>query len=358
MTGPLGIIAEITHRCPLHCIYCSNPLELSARQTELPTESWIRLFQQAGELGVLQVYLTGGEPLARNDLTELVRAAREAKLYVNLITSGIGLNPQRMRELVEAGLDHVQLSFQDSEAAPADAIAGTRAHALKLKIAEEIRKHPVAFTANIVVHRDNLQRLPQMIAMAEELGASKLEIAHVQYYGWALRNREHLLPTREQVDESARVIESAQQRLAGKMRIEFVLPDYYAKYPKACMGGWGQKMMLINPAGKALPCHAAEVIPSLEFPNVKDQPLRWIWEQSPAFNRFRGESWMQEPCKSCDRRTLDFGGCRCQALLLVDDANATDPVCVLSPHKQRILSLLPTAQPEAEPAYRSQEVQT
>src|SRR5437588_2107956 len=349
MTGPLGIIAEITHRCPLHCIYCSNPLELSARQNELPTESWIRVFQQASELGVLQLYLTGGEPLARNDLTELVRAAREAKLYVNLITSGIGLNPQRMREVVEAGLDHVQLSFQDSEAAPADAIAGTRAHALKLKIAEEIRKHPVAFTANIVVHRDNLQRLPQMIAMAEELGASKLEIAHVQYYGWALRNREHLLPTREQVEESRRVIESAQQRLAGKMRIEFVLPDYYAKYPKACMGGWGQKMMLINPAGKALPCHAAEVIPSLEFANVKDQPLRWIWEQSPAFNRFRGESWMQEPCKSCDRRALDFGGCRCQALLLVDDANATDPVCVLSPHKQRILSLLPTAQPEAEP---------
>ena len=220
MNGPLGIIAEITHRCPLHCVYCSNPLELSARQNELSTEAWVRVFQQASPLGVLQLFLTGGEPLARNDLTELVRAARQAKLYVNLITSGIGLNAARMRELVEAGLDHVQLSFQDSEAAPADAIAGTRAHALKRTIAEEIRKHAVAFTVNIVVHRQNLERLPQMIAMAEELGASKLEIAHVQYYGWALRNRDHLLPTREQVEQSRKIIESAQHRLEGKLRIE------------------------------------------------------------------------------------------------------------------------------------------
>lgn len=351
MNGPLGIIAEVTHRCPLHCIYCSNPLELSARNSELPTETWARVFEQAGELGVLQLFLTGGEPLARGDLMQLVLAARSARLYVNLITSGIGLHADRMRKLVEAGLDHLQLSFQDSDVARADAIAGSRAHALKLAIAKEIRKHPVAFTVNVVVHRQNVERLPEMIAMAEELGASKLEIAHVQYYGWALRNRGHLLPTREQVEESRRVIERAHERLKGTLRIEFVLPDYYAKYPKACMGGWGQKMMLINPSGEALPCHSAMVIPGLEFANVKDRSLRWLWEQSPAFNRFRGEDWMQGPCRSCDRRFRDFGGCRCQAFLLAEDANATDPVCVLSPHKERIASLT-AALPDAEPAYR------
>ncbi|HEV2114137.1 MAG TPA: pyrroloquinoline quinone biosynthesis protein PqqE, partial [Terriglobales bacterium] len=294
MNPPLGIIAEITHRCPLHCVYCSNPLELSARRDELATETWTELFRQAGQFGVLQLFLTGGEPLARNDLTQLVAAARENKLYVNLITSGIGLNAERLHGLVAAGLDHIQLSFQDSEAAPADAIAGTRAHELKLVIAREITKHEVAFTVNIVVHRQNLERLPLMIAMAEELGASKLEIAHVQYYGWALRNRSYLLPTREQAEKSRGVIESAQKRLEGKMRIEYVLPDYYARYPKACMGGWGKKMMLITPSGKALPCHAAEVIPGLSFERITEKPLRWIWEQSPAFNHFRGEDWMQE----------------------------------------------------------------
>ena len=352
MNPPLGIIAEITHRCPLHCVYCSNPLELASRKDELATEAWLEVFRQGAGLGVLQLFLTGGEPLARNDLTQLVRGAREHKLYVNLITSGIGLNAARLGELVTAGLDHIQLSFQDSEAAPADAIAGARAHELKLALAREIAQHEVAFTVNIVVHRQNLQRLPQMIAMARDLGASKLEIAHVQYYGWALRNRSYLLPTREQVEESRALIESAQKRLEGQMRIEYVLPDYYAKYPKACMGGWGQKMILITPAGKALPCHAAEVIPDLEFDRVCEKPLRWIWEESEAFNRFRGEDWMQEPCKSCERRSHDFGGCRCQAFLLANDANATDPVCSLSPHKEKILLSLAPA-PHKASVHRS-----
>jgi len=355
--APLGLIAEITHRCPLHCVYCSNPIELAAQREELATEDWLRIFEQAQQLGILQLFLTGGEPLARKDLTELVRSAREHKLYVNLITSGIGLNAARLDELVTAGLDHIQLSFQDSDAAAADEIAGARAHALKLQIAQEINRRDLGFTVNIVVHRRNLARLPQMIAMAEELAPQKLEVAHVQYYGWAFRNREQLLPTCQQVDESIAIVESAQKRLAGRMRIEYVTPDYYGKYPKACMGGWGRKMMLIHPSGRVLPCHAAEVIPDLRFESVRERPLRWIWEESTAFLRFRGEAWMPEPCRSCDRRAQDFGGCRCQAFLLTGDAAATDPVCILAPKHAAIEKIVAApapqlATPEREWIYR------
>lgn len=330
-SGPLSLIAEITHRCPLHCVYCSNPLEMQARQSELATETWAMVFASAAELGVLQLHLTGGEPLVRPDLAALVAVARKANLYSNLITSGAGLSEPRFAALVEAGLDHIQLSFQDAQEEGANEIAGTRAHALKLELARLIKRHRLAFTVNVVVHRRNLARLPQMIAMAEELAADRLEIAHVQYYGWALRNREALLPLRAQWEQSLAVINAARDRLQGRMRIDFVGPDYYAKYPKACMGGWGRSVILIDPAGRALPCHAAGVIPGLEFDNVQEHELRWIWEQAPAFRKFRGEDWMPEPCRSCDRRTLDFGGCRCQAMLLTGDAAATDPVCTLSP---------------------------
>ncbi len=330
-SGPLSLIAEITHRCPLHCVYCSNPLEMQARERELPAEIWARVFASAAELGVLQLHLTGGEPLARTDLTLLVAAARQANLYSNLITSGVGLNEERLAALVNSGLDHIQLSFQDSEEGSANDIAGTRAHALKIELARLIKRYRLAFTVNVVVHRRNLERLPQMIAMAEELAADRLEIAHVQYYGWALRNRDALLPSRAQWEQSLKVINAARDRLQGRMRIDFVGPDYYAKYPKACMGGWGRSVILIDPAGRALPCHAAGVIPGLEFDNVQQRDLRWIWEQSPAFRKFRGEDWMPEPCRSCDRRTQDFGGCRCQAMLLAGDVAATDPVCTLSP---------------------------
>ncbi len=329
--GPLSLIAEITHRCPLHCVYCSNPLEMQARQTELSTGIWAQVFASASELGVLQLHLTGGEPLARPDLTELVAAGRKAGLYVNLITSGIGLGPERLAALVGAGLDHVQLSFQDAQEDAANWIAGTRAHAHKLDLARLIKRHRVAFTMNLVVHRQNLDRLEPMIALAEELQADRLEIAHVQYYGWALRNRDGLLPTRDQWERSLAVITAARERLKGRMRVDFVAPDYYAKYPKACMGGWGRSVILIDPAGCALPCHAAGSIPGLEFDNVRARTLRWIWEESAAFQKFRGEQWMPEPCRSCDRRTQDFGGCRCQALLLTGDATATDPVCTLAP---------------------------
>ena len=330
-SGPLSLIAEVTHRCPLHCVYCSNPLEMKARERELPGQVWAKVFQSAGEMGVLQLHLTGGEPLARPDLTGLVAAGRTSGLYVNLITSGIGLAPERLEALVAAGLDHIQLSFQDAQEEPANQIAGARAHAHKIDLARWIKRHPIAFTVNMVVHRQNLGRLEQMIALAEELEADRLEIAHVQYYGWALRNREALLPTRMQWDESLAVITAARERLAGRIRIDFVGPDYYARYPKACMGGWGRSVILIDPAGQAMPCHAAGTIPGLQFDNVQEHDLRWIWEQSPAFQKFRGEDWMPEPCRSCDRRTQDFGGCRCQALLLAGDARATDPVCTLSP---------------------------
>src|SRR5580700_6997533 len=331
LPNPLALITEITHRCPLHCVYCSNPLEMQKAASELPTGDWVRVFCEAGKLGVLHLHLTGGEPLARTDLTELIVGARTAGLYVNLITSGSGLSEQRLAALVQAGLEHLQLSFQDSREAEANEIAGTRSHSHKLQLACLIRQFKIAFTINVVVHRQNLDHLADIIAMAEELGPDRLEIANVQYYGWALSNRNLLLPTQQQVEQSQRTLAAAEERLRGRMRIDYVAPDYYARYPKACMGGWGRRLLLLDPAGQALPCHAAGVIPGMSFDNVREHSLGWIWRESAAFQRFRGEDWMPEPCRSCDRRTEDFGGCRCQAFLLTGDAAATDPVCTLAP---------------------------
>jgi PqqA peptide cyclase len=331
---PKALIAEITHRCPLHCVYCSNPLEMG--KVELSTDTWKRVIAQAAALGCWHLHLTGGEPLARKDTEQLVAAGREAGLYVNLITSGLGLTPERLESLVNAGLDHVQLSFQDSREESGNLFAGTRAHAIKLEVAERIRKHRLAFTVNMVVHRGNLDHLEELIALAETLDADKLEIAHVQYYGWAFENRERLLPTRAQLDESVATVAAARERLKGTMRIDFVAPDYYAKYPKACMNGWGQGLMLIDPAGRVMPCHAAVVIPGLKFPNVEELSLSSIWESSEVFSRFRGDEWMQEPCRSCERKAIDFGGCRCQAMLLTGDAEATDPTCSKSPMRHLV----------------------
>ena len=329
--NPLALIAEVTHRCPLHCVYCSNPVQLAGMYSELSTAEWLSIFQQAGKLGMLHAHLTGGEPLARTDLTELIAAARASGLYTNLITSGIGLSTQRLKALVDVGLDHIQLSFQDSREDSANWIAGAKAHAHKIELAHLIRQHKVAFTVNLVVHRQNLDHLDETIAFIEQMKPERIEIAHTQYYGWALINRAVLLPTRAQLEKAVEVVAAAEKRLAGRIRIDSVVPDYYAKYPKACMGGWGRRLMLINPAGKVLPCHAAEVIPGLEFENVREHTLEWIWQESPSFRRFRGEDWMPEPCRSCDRRTEDFGGCRCQALLLTGDPTATDPACSLAP---------------------------
>jgi PqqA peptide cyclase len=339
---PLALIAELTHRCPLHCVYCSNPLELKARGLELSTEVWTRVLGEAAEAGVLQIDFTGGEPLARPDLVELVRAARAAGLYVSLITSGLPLDEQRLTELVNAGLDHLQLSFQDTREDTASEIAGTRALEQKREVVGWVRAHRVALTLNFVIHRQNLDHLDEMIAFGEESGAGRLEFAHVQYYGWAFANRERLLPTRDQLDRSISLLQEAEARLHGKVRVEYVVPDYYAKYPKACMGGWGRKLMLITPSGDVLPCHAAQIIPGMRFANVQSQSLREIWDFSEAFQKFRGEEWMREPCRSCDRRTQDFGGCRCQASLLAGDAAVTDPVCTLTPQRAIVDEILAT----------------
>jgi pyrroloquinoline quinone biosynthesis protein E len=352
ISNPLALIAELTHRCPLHCVYCSNPLELQSRANELDTQIWSRIFREAAELGVLQADFTGGEPLARTDILELVRAARSAGLYINLITSGLPLDESRLDALLAAGLDHLQLSFQGAREEIAAEISGTKSHAQKLRVLEWLKSRRVAVTLNFVIHRRNLDQLAEMLAIAESSSATRVEFAHVQYYGWAFANREQLLPTREQLTNSIDFFKRAQERLSGKIRIEYVVPDYYAKYPKPCMGGWGRKLMLITPSGEALPCHAAKIIPGLTFDNVKDRSLREIWEMSEAFRKFRGEAWMQEPCKTCDRRELDFGGCRCQAWLLAGDPAATDPVCSLAPTRNKVDAILAASRPAPDWLYR------
>jgi len=329
---PMGLLAELTHRCPLQCPYCSNPLELERAGAELDTASWLRVLDEAAALGVLQVHFSGGEPTARKDLPALVRRAAERQMYTNLITSGVLLDAAMMDTLAGAGIDHVQLSFQDVEPGSADRIGGyAGGHRRKLEAAALIRRAGVPLTANFVVHRQNVSRVPAMIALGTELGAGRIEIAHVQYYGWGLVNRDTLLPDRAQLDFATAAVEEARDRLRGRVVIDYVVPDYHAARPKACMGGWARRFINISPAGKALPCHAAESLPGLEFPSVRDTALAEIWHHSPAFLRFRGTEWMPEPCRSCDRREIDWGGCRCQAFALTGDAARTDPACALSP---------------------------
>ncbi len=340
LAGPLAIIAEVTHRCPLRCVYCSNPLELKSRESELSTADWLRVFEEAAALKALHVHLTGGEPLARLDLEQLLAGAHQAGLYTNLITSGIPLTGERLARLVAAGLDHIQLSFQADESELAQEIAGRDALGAKLKLVKEIHAQNIAFTANLVVHRRNLDRLDSMLSFIEALQPQRIEIAHVQYYGWAFANRAGLLPTRAQLELAQQRVAEAVQRTHGRIRIDYVVPDYYARFPKACMGGWGQRMMLITPDGKALPCHAAEILPGLEFANVRDHALSWIWQESEGFRKYRGEDWMQEPCRTCEHRSQDFGGCRCQAFVVAGNASAADPVCHLSPERALVDTLL------------------
>src|SRR5919198_351605 len=337
---PLGLLAELTHRCPLGCPYCSNPLALDAREDELDTATWLRVFREAAELGVLQVHLSGGEPGARRDLVEIAAGAHAAGLYTNLITSAVGITAKTLGALTEAGLDHVQISIQDGEAASADHIAGyDGAFARKRALAAEVVRHQLLLTVNAVVHRANIDRIGEMVDLALALGASRIEIAHVQYYGWALKNRSALMPSREQVERAATAVAELRSRYHGRVVIDAVVPDYYARYPKPCVGGWGRRSLNVTPAGKVLPCHAAESLPNLEFWNVRERSLADIWEHSPAFNAFRGTGWMKEPCASCARREQDFGGCRCQAFALLCDAAATDPVCHLSPERSQVSAL-------------------
>lgn len=330
--APMGLIAELTHRCPLQCAYCSNPLEMVAPREELTTVQWLRVIDEAAGIGILQLHLTGGEPMARPDLPQIVAHAAARGLYTNLITSGVLLTDTAMADLLAAGIDHIQLSFQGAEASAADRMGGYKGgHARKLDAARRIREAGLTLTTNFVIHRGNIADLPAMLAMGECLGSDRIEIAHTQYYGWALKNRAALLPSREQLEHATTQVEAARERLMGRIVIDYVVPDYYAERPKACMGGWGNRFIHLLPSGKALPCHAAETITELTFASVRDTSLAEIWQNDPAFNRFRGTGWMPEPCKSCDLREIDWGGCRCQALALLGDASATDPVCHRSP---------------------------
>jgi len=331
---PLAMLAELTHRCPLSCPYCSNPLELTARAGELTTGQWAKVFRQAADMGVLQLHISGGEPASRPDLVQIVAAAREAGLYTNLITSGIGLTGKRLDELDVAGLDHVQLSVQGVNAGIADHVGGYRGgFDRKMMVAAEIARVGFPLTINAVMHRHNLGDLAATIALAHQLGARRIEIACVQFQGWALKNRAALQPTREQVDEAKRTVAQARADYAGRLAIDFVPPDYFADFPKACMNGWGSTGLNIAPDGKVLPCHAAEIIPGLTFQNVLTTPLAEIWNDGPAFNAFRGTDWMPDLCQTCERRDIDYGGCRCQAMAIAGDARATDPVCRRSPHR-------------------------
>jgi PqqA peptide cyclase len=343
---PVSLLAEITHRCPLQCPYCSNPLELDRAARELDTATWQRVLDEATALGVLQTHFSGGEPTARRDLIDLVRHAAGLGQYSNLITSGVLLDQPKLDALVEAGLDHLQLSIQDSRAESADRIAGYKSgHAKKMAVAAMVRAAGLPFTINAVVHRQNLGHLADIIDLAVDVGAQRLEVAHVQYYGWALVNRAALMPSRAQAERAIELVKAARERLKGVLAIDYVVPDYYARFPKPCMGGWGRQNLNITPSGKVLPCHAAETITSLSFESVTERPLAEIWYRSAAFNAFRGTDWMPEPCRSCDRRTIDFGGCRCQAFAIAGRAELTDPACSLSPLHDELVA---TAQDAAE----------
>jgi PqqA peptide cyclase len=344
---PLGLLAELTYRCPLRCPYCSNPEGLAAYRGELTTEQWCRVLDEARELGVLQVHLSGGEPLVRRDLADLIAHADRLGMYTGLVTSGVPLTESRFAALAEAGLDHVQLSVQDDDAAAADAIAGVKAHERKLAVAAMVTAHGLPLTINAVLHRANIGHVAGITELAERMGADRLELANTQYYGWARRNWAALLPTRAQVEAAEHDVQLARARLGRAMEIVYVVADYYEDRPKPCMYGWGVRQLIIAPNGDALPCPAAAQIPDLGVANVRDEPLGDIWYSSPAFNRFRGTDWMPEPCRSCPRKEIDFGGCRCQAYQLTGDPAATDPVCSLSPHHDLVTGLLTGAQAPA-----------
>lgn len=347
---PFSLVAELTYRCPLRCPYCSNPLNWQgeAYRQELATADWLRVIREARQLGVLQLGLTGGEPLLRNDLEILVETAAGLGLYTTLVTAGTLLTKQRATKLRALGLDHIQISIQDSRSIESDQIAGRRSFEQKIAAAQLVKELGFPLTLNFVLHRHNLDRIAEMIALAETLHADRVELANTQYYGWALHNQTALLPTREQLAEAEPAVQAAQKRGKIPMGILYVVPDYYADYPKPCMGGWGSRTLIVTPNGDGLPCQAAMAIPGLEFGNVRDRTLDWIWFESTGMNQFRGTSWMPEPCQSCDRQTVDWGGCRCQAFLLTQDESATDPVCHLSPHHTQIQSILARLPKQAE----------
>ncbi|HYJ19047.1 MAG TPA: pyrroloquinoline quinone biosynthesis protein PqqE [Burkholderiales bacterium] len=347
--NPLWLLAEITYKCPLHCVFCYNPVDYTNYGQELSTEDWLRVLRQGRELGATQLGFSGGEPLMRDDLEVLVKEARGLGYYSNLITSGIGLNEKRIAAFKEGGLDHIQLSFQDSTREMNDFLSSTKTFDLKQKVAKLIKQYDYPMVLNCVLHRHNIDHVQQILEMAEAMDAEYVELANTQYYGWAYVNRDQLLPTREQLKRAEEVTNRFRERVGNKMRIFFVVPDYYEERPKACMNGWGALFLTVTSDGLALPCHEARQLPGLTFPNVRDHDLRWIWYDSPGFNQYRGDSWMKEPCRSCPDKVKDFGGCRCQAFMLTGDATNADPVCSLSPHHKLVTDVVDKAQQPVAP---------
>lgn len=347
---PLWLLLELTYRCPLHCVFCYNPTDFARSGPELDTPQWLEVLRQARALGAVQLGLSGGEPLLRDDLETLVAQAHRLGYYVNLITSGVGLTEPRIRALKQAGLDHIQLSFQDSTRQMNDFLSSTRTFELKSRVAALIKQHEYPMVLNVVLHRLNIDHVGEILEMAERMGADYVELANTQFYGWAWHNRQHLMPTRAQVERAEEVTRRHRERAARPMRIFFVVPDYFERRPKACMNGLGSIFLTVTPDGIALPCHAARMLPGLEFPNVTSASLEHIWFDSAAFNHFRGDAWMKEPCRSCPERARDFGGCRCQAFLLTGDAANADPVCDLSPHHRLVTEAVARAErlPAAE----------
>ncbi len=329
---PLWLLLELTYRCPLHCVYCYNPVDFAHTERELETADWIRVLQEARALGAVQLGLSGGEPLVRDDLEAIAAEGHRLGYYTNLITSGVGLNETRIRALKDAGLDHIQLSFQDSTREMNDFLSHTRTFELKERVASLIKSHGYPMVLNCVIHRINIDHIGAIIEMADRLGAEYLELANTQYYSWAHLNRDHLLPSRAQLEAAEKTTNEWRARLGDRMRIFFVVPDYYETRPKRCMNGWGSTFMTVTPDGTALPCHTAKMLPGLSFPNVRSASMREVWFESDGFNRYRGTGWMKEPCASCDEREKDLGGCRCQAYLLANDPDVADPVCSKSPH--------------------------
>ncbi|MET0109867.1 MAG: pyrroloquinoline quinone biosynthesis protein PqqE [Candidatus Thiodiazotropha sp.] len=337
---PLWLLAELTYKCPLQCPYCSNPLDIARYKDELTTEEWIRVFRQARALGAVQLGFSGGEALVRKDLETLIAEAHKLGYYTNLLTSGVGMDEVRIKAFKEAGLDHIQVSFQASSEELNNFIAGNNSFRHKLEMARLVKKYDYPMVLCFVLHRHNEDQVEQILEMSHALEADYVELATTQYYGWALHNREQLLPSRDQVEAAEAVAHRYQEKFKGKMRIFYVVPDYHEERPKACMNGWGAVFLTVAPDGTALPCHAARELPGLTFPNVRDHSIEWIWNDSTDFNRFRGYGWMREPCRNCDEKEKDFGGCRCQAYLLTGDAANADPVCSKSPHHEQIVKMV------------------
>lgn len=344
-TQPLWLLAEVTYRCPLHCAFCYNPTDYDKHtQNELSTEQWINVLRDARKLGALQLGISGGEPLLRDDIEEIVEEAGRLGYYTNLITSGVGLTEKRISAFKAGGLDHIQLSMHDITEEINNFITNTRTFELKKKVAAMIKDHGYPMVLNVVIHRYNIKHVKEILEMAEALGADFVELANTQYYGWSLVNRNQLMPTKEQIDEAEVITNEFRQRVGNKMKVYFVVPDYFSERPKKCMNGWGEVFMIVTANGDVLPCHSARVLPNMVFPNVKANGLGWVWQESPAFNKYRGDDWMKEPCRSCDEKHKDLGGCRCQAFLLSGDAEAADPVCTKSPHRHLIDEAIANAQ--------------